>query len=260
MVAADDWRLLVNAYAKRARDIADRAYGEFVYALARKPGDERTVWQIAETLRVLGRYPEAQELFLSLTKRNPNEWLYPYRGAVVTLANNEFSGNQLTIAIELLHAAHSRRPDQADVLNALGFALLKARRPAEARAQLEKANAFEPFNPAAFNNLGIARAQLDDLAGAERAFRRGLELRTFPLPRTHLLHTNLALVLAKKGQRYAAMAAARSALHVFPAFTPATHLLAELQAGSSVSLEYQINDQLELFGELSTVSPLDLTL
>ena len=43
----------------------------------------------------------------------------------------------MTIAIELLHAAHARRPDQADVLNALGFALLKARRPAEARAQLE---------------------------------------------------------------------------------------------------------------------------
>ena len=40
----------------------------------------------------------------------------------------------------------------------------------------------------------------------------------------------------------------------------AQRMLAELEAGDSVSLEYQVNDQLELFGELSTVSPMDLTL
>jgi tetratricopeptide (TPR) repeat protein len=111
-----------------------------------------------------------------------------------------------------------------------------------------------------FNNLGVARARLDDLSGAERAFRRGLELRTFPLPRTHLLYTNLALMLARDGRSTAAIAAAQNALYVFPDYAPAGQLLTELNTGATLSIEFQLNDQLELFGELSTVSPLDLTL
>ena len=254
-MSAPDWQFVVDTYLSRAGHIADRAYGEYVYALAQKPGDQRTVWQTAEVLRALERHAEAREMFLSLSRRDPNEWLYPYRAAMVEIAEN-----RLTEAIDLLQTAHTRRPDQADVLAALGFALLKSGRPTEAVAQLVKANAFEPFNPAAFNNLGVARARLDDLASAERALQRGLELRTFPLPRTHLLHTNLALVLAKSGRHAEAIAAAKRALYVFPGFKPAKELLAGLEAGDLISLDYQLNDQLELFGELSTVSPLDLTL
>jgi len=185
-----DWQLTLRAYEERAQVIAERAYGEYVYALAQRPGDQRTVWQIAEILRLLGRHAEAQKLFASLSTRYPAEWLYPYRAAVVNIAQE-----RMDEAIELLDIAHHRRPDQADVLGAIGFALLKMGHPTQAIEQLEKANAFEPFNPAVFNNLGVARARLDDLSGAERAFRRGLELRTFPLPRTHLLYTNLALML-----------------------------------------------------------------
>jgi tetratricopeptide (TPR) repeat protein len=250
-----DWQLTLSAYEERAHAIAERAYGEYAYALAQRPGDQRTVWQVAEILRLLGRYPEAQELFVSLSTRYPTEWLYPYRAAVVNIAQD-----RMDEAIELLDIARRRRPDQADVLGASGFSLLKMGHPTEASVQFEKANAFEPFNPAVFNNLGIARARLDDFAGAERAFRRGLELRTFPLPRTHLLYTNLALVLARDGRITAAIAAAQQALYVFPDYAPASQLLTELNSGTTISIEFQLNDQLELFGELSTVSPLDLTL
>ena len=254
-VSEHQWRSNLAAFERRARDSGDRAFGEYVYALAQKPGDPRTLRQMAEVLRNLGRGTEARKLFTELGRRAPGAWLYPYRAAVIDLA-----ASRVEEAISGLQVAHARKPDQADVLATLGLALLKSGQPAEARNRIELANAFEPFNPGAFNNLGIAHARLGNFSLAEQAFRRGLELRTFPLPRTHLLHTNLAIVLGLSGQNSQATTEAKRALFVFPAFAPAAEVLHELERTGDITVDYQLNEQMELFGELTTVTGLDFSL
>ena len=69
-----------------------------------------------------------------------------------------------------------------------------------------------------------------------------------------------ARVLAATGRSEEAVFAALRALNDFPGFTPAATLLAELKRGVPVSVGYVLNDQTELFGELSTISPVDLSL
>ena len=110
-VSYDVWQRRLDAFRERRRNIADRAFGEYAYALAQKPGDERTVWQIAEVSRGIGQYDRAGELLRALSERQPGEWLYPYRAAAVDLALGKPAR-----AAGLLRQAHGRKPDQADVL------------------------------------------------------------------------------------------------------------------------------------------------
>ena len=139
---------------------------------------------------------------------------------------------------------------------ALGLAYARSGRQADAIATLERGAIYEPFNPALYTNLGAAYAGRGDYGLARKALERSLELDTFPLPRVHLAHTNLALVHLREGRPHEAVRALKSALHVFPDDPYARGLLESvtLGKGRKVGTEYVLNDLLEIFGEVTTVA------
>ena len=252
-IPIDNWQRQLQGFRAQVRDIASLAHAEYIYALSLRPWDQRTMWQLAEVLRVIERGDEAVALLDTLAAREPSSWIYPYRAGSINLALD-----RPVDAVSALVRAHHVKPDQADVLKTLGQAYLRLGEDEIAAWQLELANAFEPFNPAVYHNLGVARARLNDIESAERAWQRGLELRTFPLPRTHLTHTNLAILYYRDGRLAQARHAVDRALFTYPDFEPAMALRTALDAEAQIATEFVLHDQREMFGEISTISTQDL--
>ena len=72
-------------------------------------------------------------------------------------------------AIARFRAALQARPDFADALNNLGFALFQTGQPAQAYELYQKALALQPDFPEALNNLGIFFGRQGDLERARSA-------------------------------------------------------------------------------------------
>ena len=152
-------------------------------------------------------------------------------------------------------------PAQGDLYLALGMAYVRAGRMADAIDAFQRGTIYEPFSPALYTNLGAAYATRHEYGAARVALRRSLELSTFPLPRVHLTHTNLALVHLKDGRKGDGVKALKHALFVYPDYQYARQLLNAVtsrHAGSSLEAvepaEFVFNDLLELFGETTTVA------
>jgi tetratricopeptide (TPR) repeat protein len=92
------------------------------------------------------------------------------------------------------------------------------------------------------SNLGAGRLAADDLAGAYRDFRRGIEL----APDTAFLWINLGVALGRNGQHAEAEAVYRRAVALEPEADSALHNLAQLyraagDAGQAAALEREVN-------------------
>ena len=115
-------------------------------------------------------------------------------------------------------------PDYPDALNNLGYALLLAGQPDEARALYEKALALQPDFPEALNNLGLIAGRAGDLPTAERRFREALARR----PAYGEATNNLALALVAQGRGDEAVALLEDLVTRLPAFEDAYVTLAKI--------------------------------
>jgi len=79
-------------------------------------------------------------------------------------------------SIELMQAVLRLDPDDADSRNALGNLLVEAGEPAAAVEQFMQLVQRWPDNAEAWFNLGYIHESREDLANAERCFRRALQL------------------------------------------------------------------------------------
>ncbi len=84
----------------------------------------------------------------------------------------------------------------------------------EAVSLLLEVTEAAPHLTAAHVDLGVARARVGDLAGAEASLRRALEL----TPRHPLAHNELGIVLRRTGRFDAARSHYEEALEIYPAF------------------------------------------
>jgi tetratricopeptide (TPR) repeat protein len=115
----------------------------------------------------------------------------------------------------LLQRALELAPTEGDLYFSLGLALVRMGRLEEGIDIFEQGTVYAPFNPALYTNLGAAYASQGAYEAARTVLERSLELATFPLPRLHLTHTNLALIHLAQRRPDEAVKALQNALFIY---------------------------------------------
>lgn len=142
----DDWMAHQNLgliYARGARYRAD-AITQFEDVIRLKPEHNRAHYNLALELFISGRGPEAIEHFQKAIQYAPKNLLIvgnslDYLGTIYTAIPG-----RLPLAIATLDSAVAFRPKDGESRHALGLALEKAGRAAEAKAQLDTAMMLRP--------------------------------------------------------------------------------------------------------------------
>lgn len=120
-------------------------------------------------------------------------------------------------------------PNDAEILNALGWTLFQEGRTPEAIAEYERAVAADPRHAKSHNNLALALVELGRLDEAASHFRTSLEL----APKAEIW-SDYGFTLARLGKPQDALAAYAKALALDPA-CPSAHLnlaVAAIQSGN----------------------------
>jgi Flp pilus assembly protein TadD len=125
-------------------------------------------------------------------------------------------------------------PNDAEILNSLGWTLFQEGRSEEAVAEYERALAADPRHAKAHNNLGLALVDLGRLEDAAGHFKASLELE--PRPE---IYSDLGFTMARLGRPDEAQAAYRKALELDPSCASAHFNLAVafVQAGNFAAAE-----------------------
>jgi tetratricopeptide (TPR) repeat protein len=117
------------------------------------------------------RYPEARDVYRRVLEMQPDD--------VATLNNLAFllvdGLNEPGEGLELAERAVSLVPDNAQIVDTLGWAQFKAGRPGEARQTLERAMRLQPLAPSAYHLARVYQAQ-DALPQARQMAQRAVEL------------------------------------------------------------------------------------
>jgi superkiller protein 3 len=129
----------------------------------------------------------------------------------------------------LLEAAVGRRPGDLGLLMTLGGTYpANQREGADEQVRwYQAAVAAAPANAAAHNGLGVALRDKKDLAGAEAAFRKAIELD----PKLAMAHSNLGVALGDMGRVDEAIARYRKAIALDPKLANAHSNLGEALRG-----------------------------
>ncbi|MGC8792017.1 MAG: tetratricopeptide repeat protein [Bryobacteraceae bacterium] len=155
-------------------------------AAERFPDSAEAHVELARALRALGLRREAAETLESFFDKHPQAspsvpaWLGILRDGLGQWERGE-AAHRAAIALA---------PNRDDLLNNLGYNLLRQGRIEEARKTLERALALNPKSQAARNNLGLALAAAG--APALEEFRRASDAAT--------AHNNLACALIELGR------------------------------------------------------------
>jgi tetratricopeptide (TPR) repeat protein len=150
---------------------------------------------------------DAFELLQSASKGNPEstELLYDLAMAAEKL-------DKLDVAETALKKVIALKPDDAQGYNALGYTLVdRTSRVDEGLKLIEKAHAISPEDAFILDSMGWAHYRLGDLQKAAEYLRRAMSKRPDPEVAAHL-----GEVLWKMGQREAATKIWNDALHDAP--------------------------------------------
>jgi tetratricopeptide (TPR) repeat protein len=113
------------------------------------------------------------------------------------------------------------QPENAELLNSLGFALFQQGRSQEAVDALEKAVAADPRHKKAHNNLALAAIDLGELELAEAHYRESLAIEPQPA-----IYNDLGFVLERQGMTDEAVELYRKSLELDATSASAHHNLA----------------------------------
>jgi tetratricopeptide (TPR) repeat protein len=157
------------------------------------PDSARTHQAMAENYYVLRQMPQAEAEFREALKQRPDiPVLHLELGRVY-----EGSG-QWPKAEEEFRAENRLRPGNAEASYRLGSALLQQGKWHEARVALERANRLKPDMPETLYSLGKAASLDGDVAAAEKAWLRVIELEK-ATPLAAQAHFGLAGLYRKQG-------------------------------------------------------------
>jgi predicted O-linked N-acetylglucosamine transferase (SPINDLY family) len=139
-------------------------------ALAQEPGDALALYNLGHLYQLYGRWSEAAASFSQATVAQAD-----FVAAWQKLAAMELRGNRRDQALAAAEQAVALAPDDAASWFHLADALGRFQRWPESLEALERSLALQPQFAEAWNNLGLARKQQGDLAGAKAAFTTALE-------------------------------------------------------------------------------------
>ena len=122
-----------------------------------------------------GKYTEALSCLVQAAMHNPRDWttLTALSGVYLKLGARIMAARTLTQALE-------RRPDDARILTTLGEVYREDREFEAAAAAFRKARGFDPTLDAAALGLGLACAELGELAEAAEAFEHLIGAGRYP--------------------------------------------------------------------------------
>jgi len=164
-------------------------------AVAKAPGKARPHLSLATALEARGATQEALWHFRRAEQLLGDGSVEPpvlWRNLGAALVRAGRPGEALAV----LQRASAATPTDADLLNNLGVVLLELGRTAEAEAAARRALALQPGLAPASNTLGEALLAQGDVAGAVEAFRRAAGLDPDAVPH----HYNLAVALEAAGR------------------------------------------------------------
>jgi tetratricopeptide (TPR) repeat protein len=188
----------------------------------RPPSGERAAIEQAVALFRAGRVGEAEAVLRNLLAARPG-----HPDALELLGTALGMQGRHGEALEAFDRAREAKPTSVSIRRNRAQALFNLGRAAEARADLEKAVQLRADHAPSWGLLGSVLAALDERAGAERAYRRALQLA--PTAETQY---NLALLLHESGRLDEAIAGYRQAIALQPAFAAAHNNLANLLKGA----------------------------
>lgn len=139
-------------------------------ALALEPGEALALYNLGHLYQLYGRWSEAAARFGQATVAQADFLL-----AWQKLAAMELRANRREQALAAAERAVALAPDDAASWFHLADALGRFQRWPESLEALERSLALQPQFAEAWNNLGLARKQQGDRAGAAAAFEAALE-------------------------------------------------------------------------------------
>ena len=139
-------------------------------ALALEPGEALALYNLGHLYQLYGRWSEAAARFGQATAAQADFVL-----AWQKLAAMELRANRREQALAAAERAVALAPDDAASWFHLADALGRFQRWPESLEALERSLALQPQFAEAWNNLGLARKQQGDRAGAKAAFEAALE-------------------------------------------------------------------------------------
>jgi Tfp pilus assembly protein PilF len=163
-----------------------------------------------------------------------------------------FLGESEAIPVErrrqLLAAASSRRPADLGLLMTLGgtYPINREDGATERLRWYQAAVAAGPNNAAAYDSLGIALRDRNDLAGAEAASRKAIAL----APNAAGPHNNLGVGLAARGQLDEAIASLRKAIALDP-----THAGVHNNLGVALSDKGEVEEAIACYHKAIALDP-----
>jgi tetratricopeptide (TPR) repeat protein len=159
-------------------------------------------------------------------------------------ADRLFKEGRIAEALDRYELVVKDYPDAAEARSALGQALYRIRKYADAERVLKEAVELAPGFAEAHNYLGLARREQGKLDDAIASFRKAAELK----PDFALAYSNLGRCLLAQKDRAGAIQAFRAAVRYKPDYTAAYTELAELlhQSGQDVEALEQLRQSLQL--------------
>jgi tetratricopeptide (TPR) repeat protein len=159
-----------RAVSARAAGLVDEAFASERAALAIDPSNALAHNGLGLLYVDVGRHAEARQSFTQATILDPTNAAYQ-----VHLGHAARELGDLQAAEASYLRALAIDPRTPDALNGLGVVLVQTRRADQAVSRLEEAVALEPAFVEAQLNLGIARQEIGDRAGARAAYERVLQ-------------------------------------------------------------------------------------
>lgn len=203
----------VSAHARAATLLAEdgrlEEALELLHGLRVGNDDERVrVYLIeGELLRSTGDLQAAFDFFTQKLDELPNDTALRYARALLAEQLN-----QLDLAEQDLRTIIDREPDNAQALNALGYTLAdRTERYDEALDLIQRAMAVEPNDAAIIDSMGWVKYRMGDLAAARDYLQKALQLVQDPEIAAHL-----GEVLWSMGEKKAAIELWESYMQKFP--------------------------------------------
>ena len=200
------------AHVKHDANLAE-GLRELAAAIDRhKPEHAEFYFELAEAYRRTGKLSQSIPLYEQCAVRAPADWRYQYR-----LGTALVSAGQAARGGAALERARSLAPREPAVLEAIANLTANQGRLLDAVAMLRAALVTDPAAANLHNALGARLLQLNDVKGAEAAWREAVRLR----PEAASMRLNLANLLANTARFQEAQYHFKAAIRSAPNFADA---------------------------------------